>query len=886
MNADFPPKDGRPDPDKLLALVSDDGGEGARGKLKIFFGASAGVGKTFAMLSEARRLHAEGRNVVIGVAEHHNRPETLALISGLPVVPQKAIDHRGVSLREFDLDAALTLKPDLILVDEYAHTNAPGSRHPKRWQDIEELLDNGIDVYTTLNVQHLESLNDVVAKLTGVWVKETVPDAAFDAADDIALIDLPPEDLLQRLADGKVYVAEGAHQRAADNFFKKGNLGRLRELALRRATERVDAQNDALNAAMGQSEAATGDKILVLVGPDPLSSRLIRHTKRMADRSRAPWFALYLQTDRHETLSPKARLRVEHHLRLAEKLGGRVVRLNSGGAASTILTYARQNGFTRLVLGHSAQSWWRRLMGGQSLSQKLIAHGAGLEITTLNADHADAPDGRERRERSAFAASPMHFVMAVAAVAACTVLGLPFRSLIDPDSLIMLYLIGVVVVAARFGIGPAVLSSVLSVAAFNWFFIQPYYSFTFDNISYALTFVVMLVTSLIVGSLTARLSLHVRLARRGEAETRLLYDLSRELSSVRGAEAMGAAAARHLSAAFDVDVALWSDGRQIAGTPEADPRELGAMQWVAQNRQVAGRHTDTLPSAKGLYLPLPSEPGVLSLIPRDKDRHFTGAERLVFETVTSLIAGALQRARQGFEAETARVETENERLRNVLLASLSHDLKTPLTVMNGAVGSLLKMRKKLPREAVDELTALWGHLTRLQKFVANLLRMAAITSGQLKLNFEPYLIQEIAGAAIGRMDAQRGNRQIRTVTSGQLPMVMIDGALIEQVLINLMENAVTHTADDGIITLTFETDADRVRVKVSDNGPGLKPGEEDQIFEKFHTDGGTASDRAGHGTGLGLAICKGIVEAHGGMIYAKTNPTGGASFIFTLRVAK
>lgn len=464
MNADT-----RPDPDKLLALVSD-GGE-ARGRLKVFFGASAGVGKTFAMLSEARRLHAEGRNVVIGVAEHHNRPETLALISGLPTVPLKVIDHRGVPVREFDLDAALAQRPDLILVDEYAHTNAPGSRHPKRWQDIEELLDNGIDVYTTLNVQHLESLNDVVAQLTGVWVKETVPDVTFDAADEIALIDIPPEDLLQRLADGKVYVAEGANQRAVDNFFKKGNLGRLRELALRRAAERVDAQNDAFSAAMGQSEAATGDKILVLVGPDPLSARLIRHTKRMADRSRAPWFALYLQTDRHETLSPKARLRVEHHLRLAEKLGGRVVRLNSGRAASSILGYARQNGFTRLVLGHSTQVWWRKAFA-PSLSQKLIAQGAGLEITTLN---ADTPQERGQRGDSAdttvFAATLKQYGMGALIVAAGTLLGLPFREMIDPDSLIMVYMTGVVVAAARYGIGPAVLASVLSVAAFNWVFV-------------------------------------------------------------------------------------------------------------------------------------------------------------------------------------------------------------------------------------------------------------------------------------------------------------------------------------------------------------------------------------------------------------------------------
>lgn len=876
--------DTRPDPDKLLALVSHDAGGLLRGRLKIFFGASAGVGKTFAMLSEARRLHAEGRNVIIGVAEHHNRPETLALLDGLPVLPQKTIEHRGVSVRAFDLDAALQMKPDLILVDEYAHTNAPGSRHPKRWQDIEELLENGIDVYTTLNVQHLESLNDVVARLTGVWVKETVPDVAFDEADEIALIDIPPEDLLQRLSEGKVYVAEGAPQRAADNFFKKGNLGRLRELALRRAAERVDADNDAFSAAMGQSEAATGDKILVLVGPDALSERLIRHTKRMADRSRAPWSALYLQTDRHETLSDKARLRVEHHLRLAEKLGGRVVRLIAGGAAATILGYARHNGFTRLVLGHSRPVWWR--LGLPSLSQKLMAQGAGLEITTLTAEQTELRP-RDPIGHTLFATAPRTYLMAGVAVGVSTLLGLPFREMIDPDSLVMLYLTGVVIVAARYGIGPSVLSSILSVAAFNWFFIKPYYSFTFDNISYVLTFAVMLATSLIVGSLTARLSLHVRLARRGEAETRLLYDLSRALSAARGIEEIGDAVRRGLTAAFDVEVALWNDGAQITGVPETDPRELGAMQWVAQNRQIAGRHTDTLPSASGLYVPLPGEPGVLGLTPRDRNRQFTGAEWLVFETVASLIASALQRARQSREAESARVETENEKLRNVLLASVSHDLKTPLTVMNGAVASLLKMRKKLPREAVDELTSLWGHLTGLQKFVANLLRMAAITSGQLKLNFGPYLIQEIAGAALQRIDPQKGDRQLRTVTTGQIPMVNIDGALIEQVLINLLENAIAHTSDDGIITLSFEADADRVRVRVSDNGPGLPPGEEDQIFEKFHRAGGLSSDRlssdrSGQSNGLGLAICKGIIEAHGGLIYAKTNPTGGASFIFTL----
>ncbi|BEV10419.1 sensor histidine kinase KdpD [Asticcacaulis sp. DW145] len=888
--------DQRPDPDKLLALVSKDRGDGApdtprRGRLKIFFGANAGVGKTYAMLSEARRLFAEGRDVVIGVVEHHGRPETLALIEGLPLLSLREVSHRDIRLTEFDIDLALERRPHLILIDEYAHTNAPGSRHPKRWQDVEELLAAGIDVYTTLNVQHLESLNDVVARLTGVWVRETVPDAAFDAADEIALIDLSPDELLKRLAEGKVYVAEGAQTRAADNFFKKANLGRLREIALRRTAERIDAQNDALSAAMGQAESATGDKILVLVGPDALSARLIRHTKRMADRARAAWFALYLHTDRHEALPDKARRRVEHNLRLAEKLGARVVRLNAGRAASAVLTYARQNGFTRLVLGHSPQPWWRALMGGRSLSQKLISQGAGLEITTLSADSAEDKaevDGRTVAQ----ALRPLPYLMAVAATALVTALGLPFRDVVDPDSFIMLYMTAVVAVAARYGIGPAVFTSVLSVLTFNWFYVEPYYSLTFDRVGYAVTFVVMLITSLIVGSLTARLSLHARLARKGEVETRLLYDISRQLGGARDAADIGQVIERHLQPVFEVELGLWYEGQQVAGKAEHDPKELAAVQWVAQNRQMAGRDTDTLPTAQGLYLPVSAEQsviGVMRLTPTETTRQFSGAELLVFETVATLIAGALQRTRQTALAEATRVESENEKLRNVLLASLSHDLKTPLTVMNGAVGSLLKMRKKLPREAVDELTALWSHLTRLQKFVGNLLRMAAITSGQLHLSFEPYLIQEVAGAALNRIEAMRGDRQIRTLISGTLPMVRIDGALIEQVLINLLENAIAHTAEDGQITLSFETDADRVRVRVSDNGPGLRPGEEDRIFDKFYTYGQQISDRQTESSGLGLAICKAIVEAHGGLIYAKTNPVkdgvgGGASFIFTVPV--
>lgn len=882
----------RPDPDKLLALVSQDRGEGVRGKLKIFFGASAGVGKTYAMLSEARRLFNDGRDVVIGVVEHHGRAETKALADGLPILPLLDIDHRGVWVHEFDLDGALNRKPALILMDEFAHSNAPGSRHPKRWQDIEELLDNGIDVFTTLNVQHLESVNDQVARLTGVWVRETVPDRVFDEADDIALIDIPSDELLHRLAEGKVYVAEGANKRAADNFFKKTNLGALRELALRRTAERVDAQNDQLSAAMGQNEPALSEKILVLVGHDALSARLLRHARRMAGRVRAPWVALYLQTDRHETLGEKARRRVEHNLRLAEKMGAQAVRLPGSRAATQIVAYARKNGFTRILVGHRKRPWWQ-VLAGKSLLQKLVEQAGGIEITTLSEDSFTI-EPRDPRVFSAVISRPVFYLFASGIIAVATVVGLPVRSLATADTLALLYLTAVVIIAAKYGIGPSLFATVLSIAAFNWFYTQPYYTFSFYDPHFYFTFAFMAATSVIVGSLTARLSLHAKVARKSEQETRLLYDLSRGLASGRGVDAMAEVVARHLAPAFEADAFLWlrrDTGLQRfpAEIEPSEAKEAGAVQWVVHNGQIAGRDTDTLPSARGLYLPLHAGDdtlGVLGLVPRG-DHAFTGADILVFETVASLVASALQRAQRADEAERSRVDTENEKLRNVLLASLSHDLRTPLTVMTNSVSVILRQRKKLPRDVVDELTSLWAQMGRLQKFVSNLLNMAAITSGRLKLNFEPYLVQEIIGAAVARIGPQKTGRQIRTRVDGQIPMVRVDGALIEQVLSNLLENAIRHTDEMGVITISVERDADRVRVRVSDNGEGLPPGEEAQVFETFHTRGGQKSDRNPGGTGLGLAICKGIIQAHGGLIYAKNNPArdgGGASFIFTLPV--
>ncbi len=496
-------------------------------------------------------------------------------------------------------------------------------------------------------------------------------------------------------------------------------------------------------------------------------------------------------------------------------------------------------------------------------------------------------------------ARPFAYGLAVGVMVLCTLIGLPLRDLTEADNLAMIYLTGVVVVAARLGLGPSMLASAVSVVAFNLVFTKPYYSLSFTDPHYLVTFAVMLVTSLVVGSMTAQLSRHLNEVNTREHEVHRLYDLTRALSAVRGVDRMCAVAIQYLSGPFDLGVTVFVIGQGgLEVFPEdavrADLKAMGAVEWVLANHRIAGRDTDTLPSAAGLYLPLSAETemlGVLGFTPRDPARHFTGAEVLQFETFASLVAGALQRARRADEAESSRVDSENEKLRNVLLSSLSHDLRTPLTVMNGSVSSLLRMRKDLPRKAVDELTGVWTQLNRLQKFVGNLLDMAALTSGRMKLNLQPYTIQEIIGAALSHVQAGREQRTLRTQINGALPMAMIDGALIEQVFVNLIENAYQHTASDGDVLVRVEKDADTLRIAVSDNGDGLREGEETRIFEQFQTGQTVSSDRSG-GTGLGLAICRGIVQAHGGMIYARNNRAAdngrpsGASFIFTLPIAK
>lgn len=871
----------RPNPDSLLDLVSHDRSLSARGRLKLFFGASAGVGKTYAMLAESRRKLSDGLDVVIGVVETHGREETAALLEGIPQIPLRAIQHRGVPLFEFDLEAVLERKPSLILMDELAHTNAPGSRHPKRWQDVEELLSRGIDVYTTLNVQHLESINDMVTKLTGVVVKETVPDSVFETADDIALIDIPSDELLRRLAEGKVYVAEGANKRAAENFFKKSNLVALRELALRRTAERVDAEGDILTASRGQREAQLGQKILVCVGHDMLSTRVIRHAKRMATRAKAPWYAMYVETLRHEHLTEKARLLAERNLRLAERLGGRIIRIAGDNAKEEILNYAHKYGFTRIVLGHKQRpAPWRWLRS--SLSSELIAEGLELEITTVT--EANPKKSSYTSFWRYHMARPYRYLLALGILMIASLIGLPFRDVTDIDNLTMLYLTAVVLIAAWLGTGPSMLASLLSVVAFNFFFTQPYYTFEFYNKGYYFTFAVMLTTSLIVGSLAARLSVKVHQSRRREAETDTLFALTRELSTLR--TSIADAALKYIRGAFEMEAVIFTlkEGTLIAvpeDSPACELKEESVVRWVMQNRQIAGRGTDTLPSARGIYVPMMAENetlGVLGVIPPDEAHEFSSAEINRLETFASLIASSLQRTLRTEAAEERRLEAESEKLRSVMLSSLSHDLRTPLASIATAASSLLMSEEPLSNKTRSVLASIQSQSSRLTRIVTNLLDITRLELGQLSLNRQPYFLEEVIGAALSEVEDFKEQRMIATFLNAENRSIEIDGLLIEQVFVNLLENAIKFTTSNGKIMIRVDNHAEGLLISVEDNGRGIPDAISKRIFDKFFI----FDEQTGSGTGLGLAICRAIVELHGGRIWADQSALGGAMILFTL----
>jgi two-component system sensor histidine kinase KdpD len=879
----------RPDPDALLARVKEEEARQRRGKLKVFFGAAAGVGKTYAMLEAAREAKADGRDVVVAYIETHGRAETDVLLEGLDTVPPLRIPYQGVTLREMDLDAVLARRPAVALVDELAHTNAPGARHAKRWQDVMELLDAGIDVFTTVNVQHVESLNDLVAKVTGIVVRETVPDSVLEQADEVELIDLPPDDLLERLREGKVYVPAQAEE-AARNFFRKGNLIALREMALRRTADRVDAQ---MRTYMREHAIPrtwpVAERLLVCVGPSPYSAQLVRAAKRMADRLEAEWIAAYVETPAHTRMTPEARDRVVQTLRLAEQLGATTVTASGARMSDEILALARARNVTKIVVGKPARALWKRIVLG-SIVDALVEGSGEIDVYVISAEREEG--GAAPVRRRTLATDWRTYAGASLVVAAATGLAAIMAPRFELANLVMVYLLGVLVVATRFGRGPSLVASVLSVAAFDFFFVPPRFTFAVSDTQYLVTFAVMLAAALVISDLATRIRAQADSAREREQRTAALYAMSRDLGRARAVPEIVGTAARHVAEVFATEVAFLLPGPDgvlvlqsgTAASFDPDASDRAVARWVFEHRQPAGLGTSTLPGARALYLPLVASRGALGALGvRPADPHaFDAPDQLhQLETFANQTALALERAQLAGEAQQAELHMEAERLRNSLLSSVSHDLRTPLAAITGAATTLLtdgtQVQDSVRRELLESVR---DEAERLNRLVHNLLEMTRLESGALKLRREWHSMEEIVGAALRRCSHILAGRRRDVRVPPDLPLVDMDDVLIEQVVINLLDNAAKYTPAGSPISVTVTGDPERVIVEVADRGPGLPAGSEERIFEKFYRSG-TAP---GRGAGLGLAIAKGIVEAHGGRIWAHTLPEGGAAFFFSLPI--
>lgn len=882
--------DERPNPDQLLARAERESAP-RRGKLKIFFGYAAGVGKTYAMLEAAQRERAEGVDVVVGYVEPHGRPETEALVHGLDVLPPKQVPYRGITLREFDLDAALARKPKLILVDELAHTNAEGLRHTKRWQDVDELLDAGIDVFTTLNVQHVESLNDVIAQITGIVVHETLPDSVLERADDIELVDLTPEELTNRLREGKVYVPQQA-ARALQHYFQKANLTALREISLRQVAQRLSKDVEAARKEKAAKKPwATNERLLVCVGPSPTSAKLIRTAKRMAAAFGAEWLAVAIESQGGGKSHSAARQRVSQHLRLAERLGAETHTLTGDDVSQTLVDFAISRNVTKIVVGKSSQPRWKRLLLG-TVVDAILERSGDIDVYIIRGEPEESPPPHPAKTQTSIVWG--NYLRAAFVVLVCGLVGwLSHTSKLTEANIVMVFLLGVVVVAARYGRGPAIATAVANVLVFDFVFVPPYLQFSVSDAQYLLTFAVMLIIGVIISTLTARIKDQLRAARHLQRRTDALFRLTKQLTEVAGPEFLIRTAGQQLQAIFDGEVIIYvREGPgplklRYGETSNIAQHEVNSAvaQWVADHDQVAGAGTDTLPNATALFAPLIGSQrtiGTVGIKSNDLDRFSDPEQARLLETCASLIALSLERDQSVIEASEAKLQVQSEELRNSLLSSVSHDLRTPLAVIGAASTSLLDERpgesEQSRRETLQTIVQESTHLARL---VENLLDMTRLEAGVVEPNKQWHVLEEIVGSALSRTHHELQGHHMKVSIPAELPLILLDGVLMEQVFVNLLENAARYTPRGSQIEIVAEHKRQQVEVRVSDNGPGLPPGSESRVFEKFFRASTSTADSR-RGVGLGLAICRAIVQAHGGRLIARNRPSGGAEFVMTL----
>ena len=885
--------DTRPDPDVLLSRVESELAKEHRGQLRIFFGYAAGVGKTYAMLQEAQRRKAAGVDVVVGYVEPHGRKETEALLTGLEALPLREVVYRDLKLREFDLDAALNRKPQLILVDELAHTNAEGMRHAKRWQDVEELLAAGIDVYTTVNVQHIESLNDVIGQVTGVVVRETIPDQVFASANELELVDISPEELLARLHAGKVYIPEQA-QRALQSFFQKSNLSALRELSFRQAAQRIHSDVESARRQKGVPQPwATAERLLVCVGPSPTTARVLRTAKRMATALDAPFMGVAVDSGL-QTVSNRTKEQIAENFRLAERLGAETVTLTGQDVAGTILDYARSRNVTKILIGKTNQPRWRRLLFANVVDQ-LLENSGEIDVYVIHGEKEVSKDVASPRPAKPFDWRP--YLASAGIIAATAALAAAMKQLRLAEveaNIVMVFLAAIAFIAYRFGRGPAVLASITGVLVFDFFFVRPFLDFAVSDAQYLVTFLVMLAIGLGISTLTSRLKGQVDSTRLRERRTTALYQLGKQLSSLYGRIFLIAAAAQKVAEIFDAEVAVYL--RRQAGPPLIEfgqetaigrhPVSVAVADWVIQHEQIAGPGTNTLPNAAGLFLPLTGSQqsiGAIAIRVPEMERLLEPDQRQFLEACASQLALALERDQLAIAASEARVQAEAEQVRSSLLSSVSHDLKTPLAAIAGASSSLLESsldettRRQLLETVADESL-------RLNRLLENILQMSRLDAGAATPNKQWHVLEEIVGSALNRTGKELEHHPVSISLAGDLPLVSVDGLLVEQVFVNLLENAARYTPRGTSIEITAAADDEWLQIAIADRGPGLPHGLEERIFEKFFRASPTAD--AGRGSGLGLAICRAIVKAHGGKLTAANRPGGGAVFMMRLPVAK
>ncbi|KRW59813.1 sensor histidine kinase [Pseudomonas sp. TTU2014-080ASC] len=870
------------DSDRADALLEELPREG-RGRLKVFLGAAPGVGKTYAMLQAAQRQLQQGVDLRVGVVETHGRAETEAMLNGLPQQPLLRTEYRGMQLSEMDLDGILANPPRLLLVDELAHSNAPGSRHSKRWQDVQELLDAGIDVYTTVNVQHLEALNDQVRDITGIQVRETLPDWVLQEADEILLIDLPPRELLERLREGKVYVPDQARA-AIDAFFSQTNLTALRELAMQTAAARVDADLHRRYRQQGVTAPAVRGCLVLGIDGDSHAERLVRHACRVAERRHLPWSVVHVDTGRERSEERLGYLQAAQQL--AERLGGEVVRLRGTSLARTLIEYARERHASLILIGRNPRRFGGDWLPRRGLAEHLLQQRLGMEISVL-----DVPQDAEiKPRRSSKIFAWRNYWLAALATAAASGAALGLASVLELPNISLIFLAAVLLVAVRSSLGPALVCAGLSFLAYNFLFISPTMTLTIARQEDVLTLLFFLMMAVLTGNLASRQRRQLHALRETQSETTVLLQLSRKLTAATDKQAVLAAAMQQLELWRDVEVRVQSRTAEnswvvdAGNTRELTEQERAAADWSWQHEQPAGLSTDTLPGGSWWWLPLLGESGPMALLgvsPKEGIELSVERRRLL-SALGQPLAQALERAQLASDLEAARLHGQTEELRSALLASVSHDLRTPLTAMRGSIDSLLALGEQIPPDDRRELLeGTRDEAERLDRYIQNLLDMTRLGHGGLKLARDWVAPADIVGSALQRLRPVLAPLQVETQMPQELPLLYVHAALIEQALVNVLENAARFSPAQGRLRVAVEIDAEELRFIVSDQGPGIPEHERDKIFDMFYT--ASRGDRGGQGTGLGLAICQGMIGAHGGRVSVGDGLDGrGASLILHL----